>query len=129
MQEGADKKVGGGDGIEGGEERRTRSGPKRPATVIGGVIFWDLWLNEVHFGLLTEDNPDFFKQIFRGCFGLHLASEAESDLAIGFCMARNSSMPTFSCQYWCIGLLFQLCEKIKKEENLRLLDLRLASRR
>ena len=43
-----------------------------------GVIFWDdIWLNWTHFGSLTEDNPDFLKQIFRGCFGLHLASEAE----------------------------------------------------
>ena len=62
-----------------------------------GVIFRDLWLNWTHFGSLTEDNPDFFKLIFRGCFGLHLASEAESDLTIGFFMASNSSLPTFRC--------------------------------
>ena len=63
-----------------------------------GVIFWDdIWLNWTHFGSLTEDNPDFLKQIFRGCFGLHLALEAESDLTIGFFMASNPSMPTFRC--------------------------------
>ena len=60
-----------------------------------GVIFWDLWLNWTHFGSLTEDNPDFFKQMFRGRFGLHLVSEAESDLTTGFFMASNSSIPTF----------------------------------
>ena len=70
------------------------------------MIFWDLWLNWTHFGSLTEDNPDFFKQIFRSCFGLHLASEAESDRTIGSFMASNSSMPTSGVNIGALALFF-----------------------
>ena len=96
-----------------------------------GVIFRDLWLNWTHFGSLTEDNPDFFKQICRGCFGLHLASEAESELAIDFFMASNFFNTNFQVLilvHWpSFSSLIQLCEI--KEERLRLLDLRLEIRR
>ena len=39
-------------------------------TLLEGVIFWDPWNNWTHFGSLleenslTEENPDFFRQIF-----------------------------------------------------------------
>ena len=70
----------------------TRTGPKIPAAgQLEGEIFWDLWIN---FGSLweenslTEEHPDFFKLILRGCFGLQKASEAKSDLTNGFFLAN-----------------------------------------
>ena len=79
-------------------------------TLLGeGVIFCDLWPNWTHFGSLleenslTEENPDFFKQIFRGCFGLHSASEAQSDLTIGYLMA---SKPSILCSFQVFFWLF-----------------------
>ena len=96
----------------------TRSGPKRPAAEIGGGIFRDILLTWTHFvslseeNLLTEKHPDFFRQILvrcektknnriffrqilRGCFCLHMASEAKSDLTNGFVMANNPFLPPF----------------------------------
>ena len=57
--------------------------------------------------------PYFFRQIQRGCFGLQTASEAKSDLAIGFVLAQNPFLPSFSrmvtWEYWpCLNSLAEI---------------------
>ena len=105
------------------ESEGTRSGPKRPAAAIGGGDFWDIWLNWIHFGSLTEEHPDFFKLIrthgllklvvrrleFHRNSGFFQANSSRlfwppnglwghlTSLQITFIMTSYSSMPIFSC--------------------------------